>query len=68
MSQTIKAAGHWINEPEVFEVLVSTGSWDGTEEDDQFFFYTDGEPIKSGDTLPIDDGFRIIEIYEELQA
>ena len=65
MSQLITAAGHWIGEPDIFEVVISTGSWSDDSLDDQVFFYTDNETVRAGDILPIDTGFQITEIFKE---
>lgn len=44
--------GYWKDEPEyVVGVVVCLDSHDGEEDDDDVFFYMDGEPIGVGDTI-----------------
>ena len=58
--------GFWEDEPNnIFSVNVALGEWGGKEdyEDEQIFFYMDGEPLELGAT--ISEGFVITYIGEE---
>jgi hypothetical protein len=67
MSRLITAVGYWQESPRhELEVTISTGEWDGTENDHDIFYYTDGEPIAAGDVIA--DEFVILEIAEEIEA
>jgi hypothetical protein len=57
----IYVEGYWQEDPTVpYDVLISTDEWDGNEDDNHIFYYTDGESLKVGDI--IDDGFVITSI------
>jgi hypothetical protein len=66
--QTVDCAGYWEDEPEriLYPVRIALGEWDGVEdlEDEDIFFYMDGEPLKVGAIVA--DSFVITEI-EEIQ-
>jgi hypothetical protein len=54
--------GYWHDDGKFFHgVIVSDGSWDGSEDDgdEQIFFYTDGEPVMG------DHGEFVIDHAEE---
>lgn len=65
--QTVDCAGYWEDEPEriLYPIRIALGEWDGVEdlEDEEIFFYMDGEPLKVGAVVA--DGFIITEIEEE---
>ena len=65
---TKECEGYWTDDPEnILGVRVALGEWDGVEddEDQQIFYYMDGEPLKVGSILCADEGFVITEIYGE---
>jgi hypothetical protein len=65
MSKVFNCAGYWFDEPDrIYDVLISTGEWDGDENDNDIFYYTDGEPLSVG--AVISDGFVLTEINEEV--
>ena len=49
--QTI--AGYWIDQPQDIRqgLRVSLESWNGNEQDDGVFYYTDGEPLTIGQRI-----------------
>ncbi len=52
--QIITVTGHWVDDlSNKYTVAVSLGEWDGVEDeaDLNIFYYTDGEPLKVGDTI-----------------
>lgn len=52
--QIITVTGHWVDDlSNKYTVAVSMGEWDGVEDeaDRNIFYYTDGEPLKVGDTI-----------------
>jgi hypothetical protein len=65
--ETRDCEGYWEDEPEriLYPVRIALGDWDGVEdlEDEEIFFYMDGEPLKVGAVVA--DSFVITEIYEE---
>jgi len=65
--QTIDCAGYWEDEPEriLYPIRIALGEWDGIEdlEDEEIFFYMDGEPLKVGAVVA--DSFIITEMEEE---
>jgi len=65
--QTVDCAGYWEDEPEriLYPVRIALGEWDGVEdlEDEDIFFYMDGEPLKVGAIVA--DSFVITEMEEE---
>ena len=57
--------GYWEDDPErIFPVTIALGDWDEEEdwEDEQIFYYMDGEPLTVGSV--ISDGFVITKIDE----
>jgi hypothetical protein len=53
--------GYWAEQPDVtYSIQVSANEWDGDENDDDIFYYMDGEPLAVG--MVISDGFVISEI------
>jgi len=61
--KTVEASGHWEDEPNRnFDVTIALGSWDGEldAEDEEIFFYMDGEPLTEGTV--IGDGFVVTKI------
>jgi hypothetical protein len=57
----LNCVGYWAEEPErTYGVRISTGEWDGDENDHDIFFYMDGEPLAVG--MTISDDFVITEI------
>ena len=66
--QTVDCAGYWEDEPEriLYPVRIALGEWDGVEdlEDEDIFFYMDGEPLKVGAIVA--DSFVITEMEEEV--
>lgn len=63
--ETVTVEGHWEDNPEyTFEVKLALGDWDGIEdaEDEDIFYYMDGEPLNVGDV--ISDGFVITAIID----
>lgn len=57
---TYNCTGYWIEEPSrLYDVTISTATWNG-EDDDQTFYYTDGEPLAVG--MEICDGFVLTHI------
>jgi hypothetical protein len=65
MSHLITAIGYWTESPRhELEVIISTGAWDGNENDNDIFYYTDGEPIAAGDVIA--GGFVILDIAQEI--
>jgi hypothetical protein len=57
--------GYWEDEPErIFPVTIALNDWDEEEdwEDEQIFYYMDGEPLTVGSV--ISDGFVITAIDE----
>lgn len=56
----LQVEGYWKDDREyVTTVAVSLGSWDGSDDED-IFYYTEGDDIKVGDTIAGD--FVILEI------
>jgi hypothetical protein len=66
--QTVDCAGYWEDEPEriLYPVRIALGEWDGVEdlEDEEIFFYMDGEPLNVGAIVA--DSFVITEMEEEV--
>lgn len=66
--KTVDCAGYWEDEPEriLYPIRIALGDWDGVEdlEDEEIFFYMDGEPLKVGAVVA--DSFIITEIEEEV--
>ena len=65
--ETRDCEGYWKDEPEriLYPIRIALSEWDGVEddEDQDIFYYMDGEPLSVG--MVISDGFVITEIYEE---
>ena len=64
---TRECEGYWMDEPERFlPVTIALGDWDGLEddEDQEIFYYMDGEPLKVGTV--VSEGFYITRIEEEV--
>jgi hypothetical protein len=67
--ETKECEGYWMDDPEnIFSVRIALGEWDGLEddEDQDIFYYMDGEPLKVGSILCEDEGFYISKIEEEV--
>ena len=59
---------HWIDAPHhSFTVKVALGSWDGYNDadDEQIFYYMDGEPLIVGSTIA--EGFVVTNIEGETE-
>ena len=57
--------GYWTDDSEnIFGVKVALGEWDGVEddEDQEIFYYMDGEPLKVGTV--VSEGFYITRVEE----
>jgi hypothetical protein len=68
--ETKYCEGYWEDEPErlLYPVKIALGEWDEVEdlEDQEIFYYMDGEPLKVGSVVA--DGFVITEIEETENA
>ena len=64
MNQIVQVDGYWSDDPKhEYQVKVSTGSWDGVEDekDRDIFWYTDGDPLNVGDV--ISDDFVVTKVW-----
>jgi hypothetical protein len=63
--ETKYCEGYWEDEPDnIYSVNIALGDWDGKEdyEDEQIFFYMDGEPLVVGAVVA--DSFVITSVEE----
>ena len=63
--ETKVCEGYWEDEPNnIYSVNIAMGDWDGKEdyEDEQIFFYMDGEPLVVGAVVA--DSFVITSVEE----
>ena len=63
--ETKVCEGYWEDEPNnIYSVNIAMGDWDGKEdyEDEQIFFYMDGEPLVIGAVVA--DSFVITSVEE----
>jgi hypothetical protein len=67
--ETKYCEGYWEDEPDnVYSVNIALGEWDGKDdyEDEQIFFYMDGEPLVVGAVVA--DSFVITSVEETENA
>ncbi len=58
----VRVLGHWADTPDTHtHNTICLNSWDG-EADDDVMFYMDGEPLRSGQSLPMPEPSYIIDI------
>jgi len=60
----LSVTGYWQENPaHVFGVLVAPGAWDGHENDNNVFYYMDGDALSAGDVIA--DGFCVLTVARE---
>lgn len=67
--QIKQCKGYWSDDPKnIYSVLIALGEWDGLGDldDQEIFYYMDGEPLSVGSVLCADEGFVITEIEENV--